>query len=75
MVERCGYQWPADCPRVERRADETWQAACCARPVADGAGRCRLTFRDTDLWSARRDLRSTLLIVSLGYILGNRERF
>src|SRR6056297_1817999 len=42
MSERCGYQWPTDCPRVERRTDEAWQTACCARPVADGASRCSL---------------------------------
>ncbi|MFC6756812.1 MULTISPECIES: hypothetical protein [Haloarcula] len=41
MVERCGFEWPAECLRVERRADEAAQAACCARPVADGADRCR----------------------------------
>lgn len=36
----CGYEWPADCERVERQSDRPMQQSCCIRDSVEDTERC-----------------------------------
>lgn len=39
-TDRCGYEWPEDCERVDIQHEQPIQQSCCIRDAVDDADRC-----------------------------------